>query len=177
MQRAVFLDRDGVLNKAIVKNGKPYPPSSLSELQVLSGVPEALRKLKEKGFLTIVITNQPDVARGITTRATVEGINRQLVENLAIDHIFTCYHDNDFNCDCRKPKPGQLFVAAERFSIDLRRSFMIGDRWSDMAAGAAAACSTIFIDYGYQERQPDDYDYVTTSLEAAVKIILENKNE
>jgi D-glycero-D-manno-heptose 1,7-bisphosphate phosphatase len=152
--RAVFLDRDGVLNRSLLKNGKPNPPSSLKELEIIPHVPEALAILKNAGFLLICVTNQPDVARGKQKREIVEAIHKKLLDLLCLEEILTCYHDDSDHCQCRKPLPGLLLEAAEKYSIDLSQSYMVGDRWRDIEAGERAGCYTIFIDYGYQEKQP-----------------------
>ena len=176
-RRAVFLDRDGVINRAIVREGKPYPPSCVAEIQIFPGVAESLRCLKEAGFLLIVVSNQPDVARGTACQDTVESINACLAVHLPIDRFITCYHDNSDACDCRKPKPGMLLAGASEFDIDLSASFMLGDRWRDVEAGACAGCKTIFIDYGYDERQPHTVDFRVTSLSEAAEIILQIKRD
>lgn len=152
--RAVFLDRDGVLNRPVLRNGKPHPPADLSELEILPGVPEGLDRLKALGFLLIVVTNQPDVRRGVQSRETVEAIHRMLRAHLPLDDIFTCYHDDPDHCLCRKPQPGMILEAARKHSLDLSRSFLVGDRWRDIEAGTAAGCRTVWIDCGYQERPP-----------------------
>ncbi|MFZ0035986.1 MAG: HAD-IIIA family hydrolase [Candidatus Acidiferrales bacterium] len=152
-RRAVFLDRDGVINRAVVRDGMPHPPATLAELEILPDVPEALRELKGHGFDLLVITNQPDVARGTQTRAAVEGINRKLASTLPLDDIIVCYHTDQDNCSCRKPKPGMLLDAARKHNIDLTVSFMIGDRWRDIEAGKTAGCRTILINGGYHEKQ------------------------
>jgi len=172
MRRAVFLDRDGVINRAEVRDGKPYPPVSLAAMEILPGVPEALRALHAEGWLLIVVTNQPDVARGTAKRADVEAINRHLQEALSIDEFRTCYHDTDDGCDCRKPAPGALLAAAGAHGIDLQRSFMVGDRWRDVEAGVRAGCKTVFIEYGYAEKQPQSFDFKVLSLREAADIIL-----
>lgn len=151
---AVFLDRDGVLNRAVVRDGKPFAPSGLQELELLPDVASSLLDLKSHGFSLYVITNQPDVARGTQTRETVEAVHRALRSALPIDDIFVCYHVDSDECACRKPKPGLLYEAQRRYNIDLSRSFVIGDRWRDIDAGHAAGCKTILIDYGYRERKP-----------------------
>jgi D-glycero-D-manno-heptose 1,7-bisphosphate phosphatase len=172
MRRAVFLDRDGVLNRTMVRNGVPYPPASDEELELLDGVPEALALLVQRNLLLIVITNQPDVARGTQTRARVERINQRLSEQLPLDAIFTCYHDHADGCDCRKPRPGMLIQAADAYAIDLGKSFMVGDRWSDVAAGQVAGCRTFLLDVPYNQRQRCAPDYMVASLfEAAQQII------
>jgi len=152
--RAVFLDRDGVINRGIIRDGKPYPPRNLEELEVLPGVEEALERLHDAGFLLIVATNQPDVARGKQTRAMVEAIHEQLAGALPIDAFYACYHDEEDGCDCRKPKAGMLFAAARDYDVDLPRSYMIGDRWRDTGCGQNAGCTAIFLDFGYAEQQP-----------------------
>jgi D-glycero-D-manno-heptose 1,7-bisphosphate phosphatase len=178
MRRAVFLDRDGVVNEVQVRNGRPYPPGDLASLRIPPGTVDALRRLKEQDYLLIVVTNQPDVARGKTSRNEVEEINEYLRGQLPLDDILTCYHDDADNCDCRKPKPGLLVEAAQRYGIDFRRSYMIGDRWRDIDAGATVGCRTILIDLGYQEREPRSApDYRARSLPDAVDWILINDAE
>lgn len=172
MNRAVFLDRDGVINRAIVRNGKPYPPKDILDLEILPGVKEALMNLRKAGYLLVVITNQPDVARGITKRETVEEINRFLSCSLPLDGFKTCYHDSADLCMCRKPQPGALLSAANEYSIDLAKSYMIGDRWRDIDAGARAGCKTCFIEYGYAEKQPEHVDIRAANLPEVAKIIL-----
>lgn len=172
MKRAVFLDRDGVINEAIVRGGKPFPPSQIRELRILPGVKAALLQLRGAGFRLIVITNQPDVARGTQTRECVEGMNAWLKSNLPLDEFRVCYHDDADECHCRKPAPGLLLNAAADWHLDLGESFMVGDRWRDVEAGRRAGCTTIFIDAGYTERPPDDPDFRVKSLgEAADKIL------
>jgi D-glycero-D-manno-heptose 1,7-bisphosphate phosphatase len=170
--RAVFLDRDGVLNESVVRDGKPYPPESVAELKIYPEAPAALARLKAAGFLLIVVTNQPDVARGAQSREAVEAINRAIAAQLPIDDFFVCWHDDPDGCDCRKPKPGLLLDAARRYGIDMHRSFLIGDRWRDIDAGAAAQCRTVLIDRHYRERAPQQApDFRAESLTAAAEWI------
>ena len=171
--RAVFLDRDGVLNRALVREGRPYPPASIDELEILPGVERALAALSAAGFRLIVVSNQPDVARGTTSREAVEAINRRLAEVLPIDRFIVCYHDGGDGCACRKPRPGMLHAGAADLGVDLAASYMVGDRWRDVEAGEAAGCRTIFIYYGYAERQPSRYGARVASLEEAAQLILE----
>jgi D-glycero-D-manno-heptose 1,7-bisphosphate phosphatase len=151
LKRAVFLDRDGVLNRAIVRNGIPYPPGCLEEVEIIPGVPEALARLRAAGYLLIVITNQPDVARGVTSREAVNRIHTALQTQLPVDEFRTCYHDDKDRCSCRKPAPGMLLASALEYNIDLSASFMVGDRWRDIEAGTRAGCVTVLIDYSYAE--------------------------
>ena len=172
MRRAVFLDRDGVINRAMVRDGKPYPPANLAEMEILPGVLDALTKLHNAEFMLIVVTNQPDVARGTTPMAAVEEINNYLYSCLPIDEFRTCYHDSGDGCDCRKPRPGMLLAGAREFGVDLASSYMVGDRWRDVEAGIAAGCKTIFIDYDYDERRPQACDFRVSSMHEAASIIL-----
>jgi len=175
MHRAVFLDRDGVINKALMVDGKPYPPKDLDGLEIMPGVDQAILQLRDLGYFCIVVTNQPDVARGKTSIKAVESINQFLIERLAINEIISCYHDDHENCDCRKPKPGSLIMAALKYNIDLSKSFMVGDRWRDIEAGQNAGCRTFFIDYQYNEKQPTNPTHKVASLPDAVKIILNER--
>jgi len=173
LQPAVFLDRDGVLNRVVLRNGKPCPPASEDEFEIVTEAQAALQLLRMKGFKLIVVTNQPDVARGTSTRQIVDAIHRKLTNSIAVDDIFVCYHDDADDCSCRKPKPGLLFEAARRHGINLLASFMVGDRWRDVEAGQNAGCHTILIGEGYQERAPKRApDVELRSLQEAVDWIL-----
>jgi D-glycero-D-manno-heptose 1,7-bisphosphate phosphatase len=174
--KAVFLDRDGVLNHAMIKQGKPYPPSSLEELVIPDDALPALQMLKSLGYLLIGATNQPDVARGTTERSLVEAINARLLAVLPLDEIRVCYHDDHDACQCRKPLPGLMLQAAEEHGIELVDSIMIGDRWKDIEAGQRAQCKTIWLNRDYQESHPKQApNYITTSLMQAAIWIKENQ--
>ena len=172
MNKAVFLDRDGVLNQAIIYNNKPYPPKNISELHITQGISELLAKLKNKNYLLIVITNQPDVARGEISKSWVEEVNQILKKALPLDGFRVCYHDDVDRCLCRKPLPGAILAVAKEFDIDLSQSYFIGDRWKDISAGFAAGCKTIFIDYKYDEKLIDAPDFVVTDISQIEDIIL-----
>jgi len=169
---AVFLDRDGVLNAATLLDGRPYPPTSAAEVTILPGVPAALAALRDAGYAIVVVTNQPDVARGTRTRAGVEAIHARLRVELPVDAIYCCFHDDGDECACRKPRPGMLLAAARELSLDLAASFMVGDRWRDTEAGAAVGCRTAFVDHGYAERRPQRFDRKVSSLAEAAAWIL-----
>jgi D-glycero-D-manno-heptose 1,7-bisphosphate phosphatase len=170
---AVFLDRDGVLNEAVIRDDKPYPPADAASLKVVPGAREALEALRAQGYLLVVVTNQPDVARGAQTQEAVDAIHQRLRAELPLDAVYSCCHDGD-GCNCRKPKPGLLLNAAAELDIDLARSFMIGDRWRDVDAGAGAGCRTVFLDFGYRERVPTHPPTVTVArLQDGVAWILE----
>jgi D-glycero-D-manno-heptose 1,7-bisphosphate phosphatase len=174
LKRAIFLDRDGVINRALEKEAKPYPPTSLAEFEILPDVPAACARLKTAGFLLIVATNQPDVGRGTLAQSVVEAIHAHMVSQLPIDRVEVCYHPGKglSDCDCRKPKPGMLLRAAKDLGIDLAQSWMVGDRWRDIDCGHAAGCRTIFIDYGYDETLKQIPDFSARNLGQAADIIL-----
>ncbi|MGO9905073.1 MAG: D-glycero-alpha-D-manno-heptose-1,7-bisphosphate 7-phosphatase [Solirubrobacteraceae bacterium] len=170
---AVFLDRDGVLNKAIIRSGRPHPPESLAELHVLPGVPEACRDLRAAGLTLVCVTNQPDIARGAQDPAMVVAMNDRLRELLGLHEVVVCPHDDNDGCSCRKPLPGMILGAARREDLDVSRSVTVGDRWRDVEAGRAAGTWTVFIDRGYDERQPERADLTVKNLKEAVPWIID----
>jgi D-glycero-D-manno-heptose 1,7-bisphosphate phosphatase len=170
---AVFLDRDGVLNATHIVNGVPHPPASAAECEVLPGVAEAMAMLAAEGLPLIVVTNQPDVARGSQTRAEVERINDGLRATLPIDAVYVCYHDTPDGCGCRKPKPGMLVRAAEEHHLDLAASFLVGDRSGDVLAGAAAGCTTFLVDLPYSKADRCSPDAKVADLPGAARLIVE----
>jgi len=172
---AVFLDRDGTLNASLMRDGRPHPPASLAEMVILPGVAEAIRDFRGAGYLTIVVTNQPDIARGTQSRDVVDGINLHMKALLGFDDVRVCPHTDTDNCACRKPKPGLLIDAARDWHIDLSRSFMIGDRWRDVEAGRAAGCRTFLIDADYDERRAEA-DWNVASVAEACALILNLPN-
>jgi D-glycero-D-manno-heptose 1,7-bisphosphate phosphatase len=172
LRPAVFLDRDGVLNRALVRDGVPHPPYDLTEFELLPGVPEALARLSAAGFALVVVTNQPDVARGTQTRARVDEINDRVRAGLPVLDVLTCFHDDADGCACRKPKPGLLLEAAGRWHLDLAHGFMVGDRWSDVAAGQAAGCRTVLIETPYSKPERCSPDFRAANLADGVSWIL-----
>jgi D-glycero-D-manno-heptose 1,7-bisphosphate phosphatase len=172
VNRAVFLDRDGVLNRTRVRGTITYPPQSVAEVQILPGVREALTRLARSGLRLIAVTNQPDVARGLQTTVVAEAINRHVMAQLPLLAVRACYHDDGDACACRKPRPGLLLEAARDYGIDLGHSFMVGDRWSDVVAGQAAGCLTYLIDGPYNHRARCRPDFLVTDLSEAARLIL-----
>jgi D-glycero-D-manno-heptose 1,7-bisphosphate phosphatase len=172
-QRVVFLDRDGVLNRAFPEGGTTRPPMSVDELEMLPGVPEALARLRGAGFALVVVTNQPDVARGKQTRAAVEAINARLAAELPLLDVFACYHDNSDDCPCRKPRPGLLLAAAARWDLDLAGAFLIGDRWSDVAAAHAAGCRGVLVETPFSAAHRCSPDHRAADIAGAVAWILD----
>lgn len=152
--RAVFLDRDGVINHAVVRNGRPFPPATLEEFNIVGEARQCTLRLKQLGFWLFVVTNQPDVARGSQSVSVVERMHDRLRETLPVDDVLVCFHDDAANCACRKPRPGLLLAAQQKHLVELSESFLIGDRWMDIDAGHAAGCKAILIDRHYRERAP-----------------------
>ena len=175
---AVFLDRDGVLNRPVIRDGLPYPPATIEELELYPDVVEGCRQLREAGFLLIVVTNQPDVGRGTRSRESVEVINARLREVIpALDGIEVCFHagaEHGEPCACRKPEPGLVLRAAAAHAIDLKRSFLIGDRWRDVGCAHAAGCRAAFIDHGYREELRQQPEFNVKTFPEAVAAILQN---
>lgn len=173
LRPAVFLDRDGVINQPVMVDGLPHPPDSAADLRVEPGVVRACRRMRKAGLLLIVVTNQPDIARGTQDRETLDAIHSELRRQVPIDDLLVCPHDDGDGCSCRKPAAGLLIEGARRWRIDLRRSVMVGDRWRDVEAGRAAGCATVAIDHGYRERPTIGADLVVKALAEAVPWILE----
>ena len=176
---AVFLDRDGVLNRAVIRSGRPFPPRTTDELEIPEDAAASLDALRRAGYALVAVTNQPDVARGTQQRENVESINREIQRRLALDDVRVCYHDNADDCACRKPKPGMILDSARYLALDPTRSVMIGDRWSDIEAGRRAGCATVLIGDGYGEANPwrARPDARAGSLTAAVAWILGQRRE
>ena len=169
---AVFLDRDGVLNAAILRDRRPFPPAAPDELEFVPGATKACRVLAEKGLLLVCVTNQPDIARGTASPATVDALNDAVQRQMGLHHVMVCPHDEADACPCRKPKPGMLLEAASRWNIALDRSVMVGDRWRDVEAGHAAGVATVYIDLDYDEPRPSRSDLTVASLSEAVPWIV-----
>ena len=176
MSRAVFLDRDGVLNHVRLHENRPYPPTNLAELKYLEGAREATHKLMQNNYLVVVVTNQPDIARKTFTPIALNEIHQKMRQDLGIEHFYVCPHDDIDGCECRKPKAGLLLRAASDLGIDLKRSYMVGDRWKDIAAGQTAGCANFFINYNYREDKPNAPYHDVSSLKEAVSIILESND-
>lgn len=168
--RAAFLDRDGVLNRAIVRDGRPYAPRTLQDFAILPEAPEAVARLKRAGYLTIIVTNQKDVGAGLVAMEVVESMHRVLRAAMPIDDIRVCTCVDE--CPCYKPNPGMLVDAAKDWNVDLSTSVMIGDRWRDVGAGRNAGCRTILIDRGYSEALRFAPDLTVANIADAVERLL-----
>jgi D-glycero-D-manno-heptose 1,7-bisphosphate phosphatase len=176
---AVFLDRDGVLNRPVVREGLPFPPATPEEFELYPEVSEGCAQLKQAGLFLVVVTNQPDVGRGTQNRELVEAMHQELREAVpSLDAIEICFHAGASHgepCDCRKPKPGMLLRAAANHAIDLRRSFFIGDRWRDVDCAHAAGCRAVFIDHGYNEPLRQQPEFTVATFREAVAVVLRNR--
>lgn len=170
---AVFLDRDGVIVVPQFRSQKSFAPRRLEDFRFYPEAAASLQRLKGAGFLLAVVTNQPDVGNGLILRSEVDAMHEIMRRELPVDAVKACFHGQADNCDCRKPKPGMILAAALELGIDLKKSFMVGDRGSDVEAGRAAGCTTVFIDLGYAEAAPDAPDYVAHSIAQAADIIIE----
>jgi D-glycero-D-manno-heptose 1,7-bisphosphate phosphatase len=170
---AVFFDRDGTLIWAPAVDGRPGSIRSVDELELEEGAAEGCAALRGAGYLLVMVTNQPEIARGTVTREAVDAMHERIRELLPLDDVRMCPHDDADDCPCRKPKPGMLFDAARELDIDLRRSFMVGDRWKDVEAGQRAGCRTVFLDRQYSEPMPVRPDATVRDLGEAIAWILE----
>ena len=175
MKKAIFLDRDGVINKIFIKNNLPFSPPSFDLLEILPGVKESILRLKKLNFVCLVVTNQPDVTRGKINKNTVIKMNNFLQKEIKLDDFFVCYHDDEDNCECRKPKPGLLLQASKKWDVNLKKSFIIGDRWRDIQAGEKVGCKTIFLEYNYIDIKPKNPNFITDTLLNATYIIEKQK--
>ena len=175
MNKAIFLDRDGVINQTIIKMGKPRAPYFLEEFVFIPGVRESVAQLKQTGYLLIVVTNQPDVSRGWVSMEQVRVINNYVVQELNVDELKACFHTDKDNCECRKPKPGMLLEAAMRWNIRFQDSFMVGDRYSDVDAGQRAGCKSILVGTGEENPLKLVPDFHCTDLREASQWILKTQ--
>jgi D-glycero-D-manno-heptose 1,7-bisphosphate phosphatase len=172
-RRAVFLDRDGVIVIPEFKDGRSFAPRRLADFRLYPEAAVSLERLKRMGFVLAVVTNQPDVGNGLTPRSEVDAMHEIMTRTLPVDTIRACFHGQGEPCECRKPKPGMILQAARELDVDLAKSFMVGDRRSDVEAGRAAGCTTVFIDLGYAEPAPDAPDYTVHSIAEAADVIIE----
>jgi len=177
MHRAVFLDRDGVLNESQVIDGIPLPPRTIDQVEIIAGVEQAIEILKLYNFIPVVVTNQPDMARGTVLMEQILAINNHVGRLIGVEHFYTCFHDDEDRCPCRKPQPGLIHMAAKELGIDIKSSYLVGDRWRDVAAGQAAGCKSFFIDYSYSEKEPGPPFIRVSSLLEATKLIVGERDE
>ena len=175
MHKAVFLDRDGVINRGFIIDGKSYAPRKIEDFKLLPLVIQSVEKLINNGFLVIVITNQPDIANGLLDIETLNLMHEKLRTKLKVTDIYFCPHSKNENCECRKPKPGMIVAAAQKYKINFFKSFLVGDRASDIEAGKKVGCRLIFINRNYKEPKPISQEKTVNNLKSATNYILKNK--
>ena len=176
MNKAIFLDRDGVINRGFVVNGKSYAPRRIEDFKLLPYVKESIKKLINNGFLIIIVTNQPDISNGLLSLDVLHLMHNKLRKKLAVTDIYFCPHSKNENCECRKPKPGMIVAAAKKYKINFSKSFLVGDRASDIEAGKKVGCRLIFINRNYKEPKPISQEKTVNNLKRATHYILKNKN-
>ncbi|MBP7216775.1 MAG: HAD family hydrolase [Candidatus Omnitrophica bacterium] len=169
LKKAIFLDRDGVINEVLIKEGQPHSPHSLNELRLMPRVAKNIEAFKQCGFLCIVVTNQPDVRRGLLTPGALTTMHEHIKSVLNLDDILVCTHDDRDNCLCRKPRPGMLLEAAQRWGIDLASSYMVGDQERDMQAAQSAGCRGILCRASYNKQV--QADFTVDSLDEVVSLL------
>jgi D-glycero-D-manno-heptose 1,7-bisphosphate phosphatase len=171
--RAIFLDRDGVVNKVVLRKGTPSSPRTVDEFELEADAHKSISRLKAAGFKIFVVSNQPDLARGHLTRAALDAMTGTVLATLPVDGVRICPHDDDDACSCRKPKPGMLIDLARENRLVLSQSFMIGDSWKDSTAAARAGCRSIILDRPYNQNAPADLR--VTDLGQAADVVLEDR--
>ena len=170
MKKAIFLDRDGILNKPIIIKGKPYAPTIIKDFTINYKFLTVTKYLKSLNYLLIMVTNQPDVNKKIITKKFINEINNKLKKYFLLDDIYTCFSANDKNFR-RKPNPGMLFEAQQKWDINMQKSYMIGDRKKDIDAGVRAGVKTIFLDKGYKETKPNNFNFKIKSLKKIIFLV------
>ena len=170
-KKAVFLDRDGIINQVVYHDdiNKPSSPWKMEEFKLIDGIKKHLDELKKNGFLIFIISNQPDIKRGNVDKETAEKINKILYEKFPIDDIMVCPHDDLDNCSCRKPKPGMIIELSKKWNVDIKKSFLIGDSWKDIGAGKNAGVKSILIDKSYN--QEVESEHRVENLKSAIELI------
>lgn len=172
LSKAVFLDRDGVINQTILRDGAQRAPQDFSDFVFVEDVHATLCTLHERGYVLLVCTNQPDVARGWQTRAQVDAFHAHICAQLPVARVYACFHDNSDACECRKPKPGLLLQGSREHAVDMTQSFMVGDRAGDIEAGRAAGCRTVYVRHPHDHAPDPAADFNITRLAELTNIIL-----
>ena len=172
MVKCVFLDRDGVINKVKVINGKPHAPLFFKDFKILPNVKKTIEWFAKKKYLVIVITNQPEINKKNLSKTEFDSMTKKLFLNLKIDDLYFCPHTKDQGCQCRKPKIGLFERAITKYNINLKKSYFIGDRKSDIDVKKFITIKTIYIDNDYGEDKPKNFDYTCGSLQETKKFII-----
>jgi D-glycero-D-manno-heptose 1,7-bisphosphate phosphatase len=169
--KAIFLDRDGVLVKSVIKNKKGYAPKNMSEFSLYTDVTESCQRLKKKNYLLIIITNQPDLGKKLIKEKVFNKMNKILNSLVSYDKLYVS-RSHSSNSYFRKPNPGLFKLAIKKYKLDISKCFMIGDRKSDIDAASKVKCRSIFIDRKYKEKKPRGQIIQVNSLKKAVNTIL-----
>jgi D-glycero-D-manno-heptose 1,7-bisphosphate phosphatase len=172
VRRVVFLDRDGVVTVPREVSGKGYAARSISELQFYNDAAESVLRLKAARFDVVIVTNQPDISAGLITLSTLDDIHGVVATHLKVDRIRTCTHLAVDACQCRKPLPGLLIAEGVEEPLSFASSWMVGDRDSDIEAGRAVGCRTIFIDRSWVSETGEKADVTAADLAHAVDAIV-----
>ena len=176
MNKAIFLDRDGVISKSFLIGGKSFAPRKFKDFKIFSSSAKLVKRLKLAGYMVFVVTNQPDVGKKLISKNTLKKMHNKIIKEMEVDQIYSCVHSQNAGCYCRKPKPGMILKAAKKYNIDLKRSFMVGDRASDIKAGLKAKCRSIFLDKKYKEQKPKAQEATFSNLAEATQYILKQSN-
>jgi D-glycero-D-manno-heptose 1,7-bisphosphate phosphatase len=177
MNKSVFFDRDGIINKALVKNNKPYSPLTVKEFKFTDYIKLGCEALERAGFFLFIVTNQPEISRGNLQQNELNLINLLIYQTLPVKEILVCPHSHEDLCSCRKPSAKMISDAANSYNIDLKNSWLIGDRWKDIDCGFKAGCKTIFVDYNYDEILKEKPNFIVSSVSSAINIILEESKK
>lgn len=170
MKRAVFIERDGILNEVQAGPNHPISPMTMEEFRVNEKAKIPIKKLKDAGFVLIVTTNQPGISRGYQSRRDLDYMHDHLRRNFPVDDILVCAHEESDECPCRKPRPGLLIESAFKWQINLDQSYVISDKWQDAEAARTAGCTSLLLKSPWIGQ--GHHDFVLPSLkEIANKII------
>lgn len=170
MKNGIFIERDGILNRAIVTGQNQASPLTLEQFQINDAAIPLLQDLKAAGFVLIATTNQPAVSRGTLSRRELDRMHDQLRKRFPLDDVLLCPHDESDECPCRKPEPGLFTEAAFKWHLDLERSFVISDKWQDARAARAVGCTSLLLKSPWIGN--GHHDFVLASLDAIVAKIL-----
>ena len=175
MKRAVFIERDGILNEVRTGPKQQITPIGLEDFKILTSVSEALKKLKAVGYVVIATTNQPGLSRGYQSRRELDRMHELLRGNLPLDDIMVCPHDEADHCPCRKPRSGLLVEAAFKWHLNLDHSFVVSDKWQDAEAARTAGCTSLLVQSPWVGNV--HHDFVLNDIDAIAEKILSLKQQ
>ena len=174
--KALFLDRDGIINRSFKnKKGKPKAPTLFKDFIFLPFLKNYLNEIKKLNFNIIIITNQPDISYGVLKEAELYKMHSKIYSSLPVTNIYVCKHSKEDNCKCRKPKTGLFRQALKKYNLNLKNSYAIGDRWSDIVASYKCGIKSIYVDRNYNEPKPTKQIFTTKSTKKALEYIIKNQ--